>query len=390
MTQQDRAPGAVHRPTGPLPPNETRRPVLRRALGWGLVVSVFVLCLVVLAATIGSSTGLMGALLGVLAAATAIGIVVPVFLWVDRLEAEPARLMWFAFLWGALVSTVGALLLNGLGIAVFAGLQVDPELVGAVVVAPLVEEGLKGLGVLLIFVLARREFNGVVDGIAYAGVTAAGFAFVENILYLGVSYQELGGEGLLAVFIVRCLMSPFAHPMFTVCFGLALGLVTHRRAPGRTVLLPLLGFAAAVFLHALWNLAAVTAGSGFFLVYAVVQVPLFAGFVAILLWARRRETWMLREYLTGYGLNGWFTPAEVAMLASPRERRRARQWARDRGGPRAERAMEAFQDEAGDLAVARRHIDRGDPDPAWREREARLLVSVEQHRRAFVPAAAAP
>lgn len=133
-----------------------------------------------------------------------------------------------------------------------------------------------------------------------------------------------------------------------------------------------------------------TAGSGFFLVYAVVQVPLFAGFVAILLWARRRETWMLREYLTGYGLNGWFTPAEVAMLASPRERRRARQWARDRGGPRAERAMEAFQDEAGDLAVARRHIDRGDPDPAWREREARLLVSVEQHRRAFVPAAAAP
>lgn len=390
MTQQDRAPGAVHRPTGPLPPNETRRPVLRRALGWGLVVSVFVLCLVVLAATIGSSTGLMGALLGVLAAATAIGIVVPVFLWVDRLEAEPARLMWFAFLWGALVSTVGALLLNGLGIAVFAGLQVDPELVGAVVVAPLVEEGLKGLGVLLIFVLARREFNGVVDGIAYAGVTAAGFAFVENILYLGVSYQELGGEGLLAVFIVRCLMSPFAHPMFTVCFGLALGLVTHRRTPGRTVLLPLLGFAAAVFLHALWNLAAVTAGSGFFLVYAVVQVPLFAGFVAILLWARRRETWMLREYLTGYGLNGWFTPAEVAMLASPRERRRARQWARDRGGPRAERAMEAFQDEAGDLAVARRHIDRGDPDPAWREREARLLVSVEQHRRAFVPAAAAP
>lgn len=376
----------AYHPEEPVPENVTSRPVLRRALLTGVVVTVFTFCGLVLSATITGATNLTGVLLGVLAASTAIGIVVPVFLWIDRLEAEPARVLWFTFLWGALVSTVGALVLNQVGIAMFAELAVDPVVAGAVLVAPLVEEALKCLGVLLVFWVARREFNGVVDGMVYAGITAAGFAFVENILYLGANFAESGAPGLLGVFILRCLMSPFAHPMFTVCFGLALGLVAHRPGPAR-VFLPALGFAAAVFLHALWNFAAVTAGTGFFVVYAVVQVPLFVAFVSLLVWARRRESRMISAHLTDYGLNGWFTPAEVAMLASPRERRHARRWARSVGGRRAEAAMEAFQDEATELAVARRHIVRGDPDPVWRHKEARLLAGLHHHRAAFLPTA---
>jgi RsiW-degrading membrane proteinase PrsW (M82 family) len=372
----------AYQPQASVPGNATVRPRLRRALQTGVLVTVFALCALLLTATITGATGLTGALLGILAASTAIGIVVPVFLWVDRLEAEPARLLWFAFLWGALVSTVGALLLNQFGMAFFAGLQVDPMLAGAVVVAPAVEEFLKCLGVLLIFLMARREFNGVVDGIVYAGVAAAGFAFVENIIYLGMSYSELGTPGLLGVFVVRCLMSPFAHPMFTVCFGLALGLIAHRRS-WPYALVPLGGYLLAVFLHALWNFAAVATGEGFFLVYAVVQVPLFVGFVTILVWARRRESRMLREYLTAYGINGWFSPAEVAMLVSPGERRRARAWAKGVGGRQAAQSMRAFQDEATELAVTRKHLNRGDRDPAWPVRERSLLDSVQQHRMAF-------
>jgi protease PrsW len=374
----------AYRPQEQLPGNRTPRPVLRRVLVTGLVLTLFLLCALVLSATITGATGTTGVLLGVLAASTAIGIVVPVFLWIDRLEAEPARLLWFVFLWGALVSTVGALVLNQAGIMIFAELMVDPLVAGAVLVAPLVEEALKGLGVLLVFWFARRDFNGVVDGIVYAGITAAGFAFVENILYLGSNYAEFGAPGLLGVFIMRCLMSPFAHPMFTVGFGLALGLVAHRRGPVRLAL-PALGFVAAVFLHALWNYAAVTAGTGFFVVYAVVQVPLFIAFVSLLMWARRRESRLVREHLTDYGINGWFSPAEVAMLASPGERRRARQWARGAGGRRAEQAMESFQDEATELAVARRHIVRGDPDPVWVHRERGLLAGLHRHRAAFLP-----
>ena len=45
--------------------------------------------------------------------------------------------------------------------------------------------------------------------------------------------------------------------------------------------------------------------------------------------------------------------------------------------------MRAFQDEATELAVTRKHLNRGDRDPAWPVRERSLLDSVQQHRMAF-------
>ncbi len=385
MSLPDQQSPPVFHPEVQAPTQASRGVWLRRLLLTGISATVFLLCALLLVVVITENTGVRGAVLGALTASIAIGIVVPVFLWVDRMESEPARLMWFAFLWGALVSTLGAVVLNELGVAFFGGLQVDPAIAGPVFVAPLVEETLKGLGVLLIFLFARREFNGIVDGIVYAGIVGAGFAFVENILYLGTNYQEFGTEGLVGVFIVRCLVSPFIHPMFTVCFGLALGIIAYRRRLS-SAFIPALGFVVAVFLHALWNFAAVSSDvRGFLTVYVLVQMPLFIAFLAILFWARRRETRLMREQLTGYGINGWFTPAEVAMLTSARERRRARAWARGAGGREAARAMEAFQDNATELAVARKHLERGDSPTIWAPRERELLRVVQQGRAAFAP-----
>lgn len=374
-------------PTAPVPRNATHRPAIRRLVLTSVVVTVFGTAALLLGAIVYDVIGLAAAGLALVSASIALGIVVPTFLWVDRLEAEPARLLWFAFLWGALISTLGALVLNELGIAFFAGLHEDPMVLGAVVLAPLTEELAKGLGVLLIFWRARREFNGVTDGIVYAGLVAAGFAFVENILYLGQAYVEMGTPGLVGLFVMRCLVSPFAHPMFTVCVGLALGLVAHRRRLS-SVWIVVLGLAAAVFLHALWNYSAVVAADAYLLIFAIVQVPLFVAFLLLLRWARRRESRILRDILTGYGINGWYTPAEVAMLADPGERRRARRWARSVGGRRAHVAMTAFQDESGELAMVRKHLEaeqRRVPDPEWLRREQLLLEAITAHRRVFVP-----
>ncbi|USQ79029.1 PrsW family intramembrane metalloprotease [Ornithinimicrobium faecis] len=366
------------------PANVTPRRTLRRSVLTGIVITLFALCGLFLSVLVTDSTGVTAAMLGLLTASTVLGIVVPVLLWVDRLEAEPARIMWFAFLWGALVSTAGTLILNEFGMAFFAGLHLDPVFTSAVLVAPIAEEALKCLGVLMIFLFARREFNGIVDGLVYAGMVAVGFAFIENIIYLGGAFNEMGTPGLVGLFVLRCLMSPFAHPMFTACFGLALGLIAYRRH-WRFAFVPVLGYLAAVFLHFLWNFAALSSTDGFLLVYVVVQVPLFIGFIVLLVFSRRQERAMLREHLTGYGLNGWFTPAEVAMLVSPRERRRARAWAQGVGGSRAEAAMEAFQDESSELAIARHHLERGDNDPVWRHRERALLHTVQARRAVFAP-----
>lgn len=370
----------------PAPRNATRRPMIRRIIVTSAVVAAFGVAALVLGGLVYDLLGLTAAGLALVSASIAIGVVVPTFLWVDRLEEEPSRLLWFAFLWGALISTLGALVLNELGVSFFAGLHADPAVLGAVLVAPLSEELAKGLGVLLIFWRARREFNGVADGIVYAGIVAAGFAFVENILYLGQAYVEMGAPGLVGLFIVRCLVSPFAHPMFTVCIGLALGLAAHRRR-WSSAWIVLTGYAAAVFLHALWNYSAVVAADAYLEIFVLVQIPLFVAFVLLLRWARRREARILRNTLTTYGINGWYTPAEVAMLADPGERRRARRWARRAGGRRAEAAMTAFQDESGELAMVRHHLDQeGGRDAEWLRRERVLLEAVTARRRVFVPA----
>jgi RsiW-degrading membrane proteinase PrsW (M82 family) len=55
-----------------------------------------------------------------------------------------------------------------------------------------------------------------------------GFAFTENILYLAAAYigrrRQAGGiGGATAPFVVRCVFSPFAHPLFTRFTGIGSG-----------------------------------------------------------------------------------------------------------------------------------------------------------------------
>jgi len=72
--------------------------------------------------------------------------------------------------------------------------------------------------------LRRREVDGVTDGIVYAGWVALGFAVVEDMTYFSLTSIE--GD-LLPVFVVRAILTPFAHPLFTFWIGLALGRAVH-------------------------------------------------------------------------------------------------------------------------------------------------------------------
>ena len=102
----------TYQPQVPAPTNPTRRPILRGIFLWSVVVVVFGLAALAMTFVVTTAVGPRAALLALVSSAIALGIVIPLFLWVDRLEAEPPRLLWFAFLWGALISTLGALLLN--------------------------------------------------------------------------------------------------------------------------------------------------------------------------------------------------------------------------------------------------------------------------------------
>jgi RsiW-degrading membrane proteinase PrsW (M82 family) len=365
------------------------RPRLRSALAWMSVALLTGGCTVLSVAAIASVTGVLGVVTGVALAAVPVFPVVAAFLWLDRYEAEPPSLLAFAFAWGAGVASFGAIVVNTASLEAIREAGGDPTTT-VLVVAPLVEEALKGAAVLLIVLLRRREFDGIVDGIVYAGLAGVGFAFVENVLYLGRSFATEGGSGLATVFVIRCVVSPFAHPLFTAATGAALGLAAVTRRPAVRVLAPLGGFALAVGLHAAWNLSALSGLDGFLGVYVLVQVPIFAACVVLALLARRREGVLIARHLALYARTGWLTRAETAMLASLPTRREARGWAARTGGPHAHDAMRDFQELGSELAFLRERMTRGSAPPDAPAQELALLAAMSAQRAAFMPAPRPP
>ena len=367
------------------PQNPTRRPVLRTVITTGVVVTVFLVALLVLLVILGERLTAQTIVTAALVAVIPLLIIVPTLLWLDRYEAEPARYLVFAFLWGALVAVVGAFFLNTLGLRLLVDSQwTDPLETGAVYLAPVTEETLKGLGILLIYLLRRREFDGIIDGIVYGGIIGAGFAFSENILYLGRAYDLYGDEGLTGTFIVRGLMGPFGHPLFTALTGVGIGIAVTSRRPLVRVLAVLGGWLCAMLLHGLWNFSTLAGLDGFVQAYLTYQVPLFLAFIGFLVWLRRREGRLIGLYLSPYADAGWLTHGEVSMLSSLAQRRAARAWARRVGGRPAKRSMQAFQDSASDLALLRSRVVHGTAESDAAQRELLLLESITTHRRDFV------
>lgn len=238
---------------------------------------------------------------GVVAAFAPAPVYLAIWLWLDRYDPEPAWVLAGCVAWGAGAATFVAGIANSVFEAVMNSLTKDPGLaqfLSASISAPFVEEATKGLAVLLVFLVLRREFDGVLDGIVYAGVVALGFATVENVLYYGRVVAKAGAPGLLVVFVLRGVLGPFGHSVFTSMTGIGCGIARQTHNTALRILAPPLGYAAAVFLHFLWNTLAGLAGLGGFLVlYVVVWAPLFLMFFAAVVFMGHRESLLIRRML---------------------------------------------------------------------------------------------
>jgi protease PrsW len=327
-----------------------------------LVVAVTMLAGAGVMAVVLLASGAPDALvIGTLLAALPVGPLVASFLWLDRYEPEPRSLIITALGWGALVATAAALILQALDQFAFG----RPESLSAAVVAPITEEAMKGVFVLLLVVARRRVLDGVLDGIVYAGMVGIGFAFTENILYLAAAY--MGGEGLgpggvgavTGTFIVRGIFSPFAHPFFTAAIGVGIGYAVVTRSRFWRVAAPVLGYVVAVLAHALWNSAAVLGGGFFLLTYLFLMVPAFLMMAAFAVWARRREGLMLERSLTDVAQRGLIPAYEVPWLVRIPGRRAARAHAARVGGEPALKAMQEYQEQAIELAFLHVRYLRG-------------------------------
>ncbi|MDO4900431.1 PrsW family intramembrane metalloprotease [Actinomyces sp.] len=321
-----------------------------------------------------TAAGASELLVPILLALVPLTIVLGTVRWIDRWEPEPPAVLATAFLWGAGVATVISLLVNtsaSLLVLDATGSVSGGQFVSAVVTAPIVEETTKGLGVLIIFLVWRRNFNGAVDGIVYAAVVAAGFAFAENILYF-VRFSDT----LLVTFFVRGIASPFAHVIFTCCTGLAIGASARMRSPLAWMWTTPLGLSCAIVLHAFWN------GMLNAYLYFYVAMPFFLAAIGLVAWLRWSERMTMRQRLADYQRAGWFAPAEVTMITTGAGRAAARRWAKSRG-PAAARAMREFLATASALAQLRQRAIDGHADADFAVQESALLDAIVKNRHVF-------
>ncbi len=304
--------------------------------------------------------------------------------WVDRWDPEPRGALLFAFLWGAGASVAVTLLLGAYVVELLGtALTTTPsDVIGPVLQAPLVEEFAKGLGVLILVYTRRSHFDGPVDGIVYAGMVAAGFAFTENILYFGSAVMESGNAGaLVGVFVLRGLFSPFAHVMFTALLGFVLGFAVSRGGGNARILGAfVVGLLPAIAGHMLWNGGTLVLFNDFFLFYFVVQVPLFIAAVIAVVFLRRSERTLTEARLGDYARAGWFTPEEVRMLATRPGRSQALAWAQSVG---AQRDMRHFIRTGSRIAYTRQRMLGGRRGADYAAEE-RALLQEATHRRSRI------
>src|SRR5215471_4582442 len=218
-------------------------------------------------------------------------LLVALVLFVDRLEPEPRGALVFAFAWGAGIAALFALIINTAGLEYVTQPALGAstgEYVSATFGAPVVEETLKGLVLIGLLWRRRDEIDGPTDGIIYAAMVGLGFAMMENVGYYinALVTPERGGIALLGyTFVLRGVLAPLLHPIFTSMTGLGVAYAASKPRGGYGAIV--VGWLAAMFLHGLWNGLSVYGTAGVLIGYAIMCCVL-AGIIVVLVADRRR------------------------------------------------------------------------------------------------------
>ena len=222
--------------------------------------------------------------------------------WLDRYEKEPKLLLGAAFVWGVVIAGGGAFILNtafGIGLYMFTGSGDLADFGTTSISAPIVEEALKGLAVLVVFLMFRKEFDSILDGIVYGAITAMGFAAIENVLYIYRNgFLESGWQGFWTLVFVRVLLVGWMHPFFTSFTGIGLAISrTSRNALVKILAIPG-GYTVAVMAHAFHNtFSSVVGGAGGFYIGLFADYIGFAFMFGFVIWIISRERNILKKQL---------------------------------------------------------------------------------------------
>ena len=370
-------------PPPPHPQLPTWPPTVRK-VGAPLAVIIGLSVIVGLLMILLTATNPVGTTIGFVLSSIAIAVVVACYLWLDRWEPEPPRLLILAFLWGASVAIILSLALELWADAVFLPTPGLPEgFESTALRAPLIEEAAKGLFLLIMMTGRRRyELNSLTDCLVYAGLVGAGFAWFEDILYIA------NGEDLAASLFtaaLRLIMAPFAHSLFLSMLAVGVYFALKQRHLIGRIACIVAGYVAAVIMHALWNGSSVIGIEAYFLVYLVWMMPIFGLAIWLAVRSRRREQQVVAAKLPTMVAANLISANEASWLGNIRNRKLAIGEASRHGGKAAGKNVKAFATQVVELAFIRDRIDRGFGDD-----RVQALLTEESYRVYAAREAAAP
>jgi RsiW-degrading membrane proteinase PrsW (M82 family) len=300
--------------------------------------------------------------------------------WLDRYEKEPWGLLAATFIWGAIPAfflSLGAEFVIGVPFAGFLG-QDGADVAAGTVVAPVVEESVKALAILAVFLIFRREFDGVLDGIVYGALVGFGFAMTENGLFFLGALVEGGAATWLALVFVRTLVFGLNHGLFSGIVGMGFGYASMANNAWKRWLAPVVALGAAISVHAVHNLSVTLASE---LCWPVVISLLNDwGGVAVLViivflsWDRERRciTEELAEEVTAGTLS-----QDVYDTASSYGARVSAQWRTLASyGPTGAWRVRRLHQRATELAFAKRRLQRAPADKAGERAVSRLREQI--------------
>jgi protease PrsW len=229
--------------------------------------------------------------------------------WLDRYEKEPKLLLGAAFVWGVVIAGGGAYILNtavGIGVYSLTGSVSAADFSTTSIAAPIIEEALKGLAVLVVFLMFRHEFDSILDGVVYGAITAMGFAAIENVIYIYRNgFQDGGWEGFWVLVFIRVVLVGWMHPFFTAFTGIGLAVARiSRNALVKVIAVPA-GYMVAVLTHSFHNtFSSVIGGGGGFILGLLADYFGYAVMLGFIIWMIVHERNILKRQLVEEVNNG--------------------------------------------------------------------------------------
>lgn len=303
---------------------------------------------------------LLVTMLSILAAVLPAVLYSLVIWWFDKYEKEPWGLLVVTFVWGAIPAIFMSLMAEFLlGIPFSA---VFGDAVGQVIqrsaIAPIVEEVIKGFTIFLIFLIFRREFDGLLDGIVYGALVGFGFGMTENMFYFLGGFREGGAMGWVMVIFLRTMIFGLNHGLFSSITGIGFGYASIANRAWQRWLAPLLALCGAILFHAMHNTFSSLAGE---LSWPILISLLndWCGVLIILLiiflsWDREKR-WIVQE-LSSEVDAGVLSQADYEIVASYWGRIAAQWRAFSRYGLRQARKSRKLHELATELAFKKHRL----------------------------------